>query len=109
MRCVIAVIILLVDLSGDKANLYEARDDVILRHCGNCDNCMQASGRVVQDSTQETSKLIDIAVEALSEAVDTNPKLAEREHARAVRRRRRDQARARRQQLASVVAVARRS
>ena len=105
----LVVIIPMVDLSGDGTNQYEACDDVSLRRCGNCDNCMQAIGRATQDIKHETSQPMDVAVvDALSQdEVDTNFKLREREHARAVRRRRRDEARARRQQLASASAVAR--
>ena len=58
---------------------------------------------------QETTERIGVAVaEALAEAdVVTTSKFAEREQARVMRRRRRDKARTRRQQLASVAAVAR--
>ena len=101
---------LLIDLSGDgTTNQYETCEHGTLRRCGNCDNCLQASGRAAPDLMQETTERIGVAVaEALAEAdVVTTSKFAEREQARVVRRRRRDKARTRRKQLASVAAVAR--
>lgn len=90
-------------MSGDGTHHYEADDNAVVRRCGNCDNCMRENGRATRDLGLETSQPIDDAIlEALSEVDrETKFKRVQRDQARAARRGRRDDARVRRQQLAS--------